>query len=167
MPETAPGQLHRGVHDEVVGHARPGTEPPGIALRPILLTGLFIVVFTAATLTGIRFYYRFQVPGPLVEAPKTFPAPRLQQNPEADLAALLKEQRGRLAGYAWVDREKGIARMPIEDAMRQLAGRGQAAYAAPLQPERVPPLGSRGGGASPIPSPGDGPARPSRAGGTP
>ncbi|MBD8906778.1 hypothetical protein [Methylorubrum zatmanii] len=166
MPETAPGQLHAGTHDDVVGHAPPGTEPPDIRLKPVLLTGLFIVVFTAATLGGIRFYYHRQGLGPLVQEARTFPAPRLQQNPEADLKAMLKEQRARLAGYAWIDREKGIARMPIEEAMRRLSQRGEAAYAAPLQPERVPALGSRGGASSSVLSPGAGPGavhRPAQA----
>ena len=153
MPEAARGQLHTRVHDDVVGHAPPGLEPSGVALRPILLTGLFIVVFTAATLAGIRFTYLRQGLGPLVREARTFPAPRLQQNPGADLAALLKEQRARLSGYAWIDRERGIARMPVAAAMRMLAERGAAAYAAPLQPERRPSLGSRGGAGSGVPSP--------------
>ncbi|MEE7459776.1 hypothetical protein MPAR168_23200 [Methylorubrum populi] len=157
MPDAARGQLHTGVHDDVVGHAPPGTEPPDIRLKPLLLTGLFIVVFTAVTIGGFRFYYLRQGLGPLVQEARTFPAPRLQQNPEADLAALLREQRAKLGGYAWIDREKGIARMPIEKAMRRLAERGNAAYAAPLQPERIPALGSRGGASSGVVSPGAGP----------
>ena len=44
--------------------------------------------------------------------------------------------------------------MPIEEAMRRLAGRGMAAYAAPVQPERTPTLGSRGGASGAIPAPG-------------
>ncbi|GEP09047.1 hypothetical protein [Methylobacterium gnaphalii] len=153
MPDAARGQLHTQVHDDIVGHAPPGAEEPSIALRPVLLTGLFIVVFTAATLAGIRYYYRSEVPSPLLTAPRTFPAPRLQQSPAADLAAFLKDQRARLAGYAWLDREKGIARMPIEEAMRRLSERGQAAYAAPIQPEIVPALGSRGGASGTVASP--------------
>lgn len=152
MPEAAQGQLHTRVHDDVVGHASPGAEGPGIALRPVLLTGLFVAVFIAGTLGGIRYYYRGAVPGPLLTPPRTYPAPRLQQNPEGDLAAMLTAQRARLNGYAWVDREKGIARMPIGEAMRRLAGRADA-YAAPVQPERVPALGSRGGASSGLPSP--------------
>lgn len=159
MPDAARGQLHTRVHDDVVGHAPPGTEPPDIRLKPLLWTGLLIVVFTAATLGGMRFYYNRQGLGPLVQAARIFPAPRLQQNPEADLAAMLADQRGRLAGYAWIDRERGIARIPIEEAMRRLAGRGSAAYAAPIQPEETPTLGSRGGATSGIVSPGAGPGQ--------
>ena len=59
--------------------------------------------------------------------------------------------------YAWIDRDKGIARLPISEAMRRLAERGNAAYAAPVQPERTPTLGSRGGASSAVLSPGAGP----------
>ncbi|KQQ20216.1 hypothetical protein ASF56_20030 [Methylobacterium sp. Leaf122] len=157
MSDAARGQLHTRVHDVVVGHAPPGTEAPDIRLKPLLLTGLFIVVFTAVTIGGLRYYYNRQGLGPLVQTARMFPAPRLQQSPAADLAAMLKDQRAKLDGYAWIDRANGIARMPIEEAMRRLAERGNAAYAAPLQPERMPALGSRGGVSSRVLSPGAGP----------
>ncbi|AWI86954.1 hypothetical protein [Methylorubrum aminovorans] len=157
MSDAAPGQLHRRVHDDVVGHAPPGIEAPDIRLKPLLLTGLFIVVFTAVTIGGLRYYYSRQNLGPLVQTARVFPAPRLQQSPEADLAAMLKDQRTKLDGYAWIDRKKGIARMPITEAIRRLAERGNAAYAAPVQPERTPALGSRGGASSTVLAPGAGP----------
>lgn len=158
MPE-AEGQLHTGTHDDVVGHARAGTEAAAVALRPILLTAVFIVGFIAATLAGLRFYYNSEMSGPLLRTPRTFPAPRLQQNPERDLRTLQDDQRRRLESYAWVDRSSGIARMPIAEAMRLLAERGEAAYAAPVQPERVPALGSRGGASGGPPSPDGRPGR--------
>jgi len=143
------------VHDDVVGHARGGPESSDIALRPVLLTGLFIVVFTAAALAGIRWYKVFEIPVPNVEAPRTFAPPALQQNPEADLARMQADQRRRLETYGWVDRDRGIARMPIAEAMDRLVGHGARAYAAPIQPERVPDLGSRGGASGSLPSPDD------------
>ena len=33
-----------------------------------------------------------------------------------------------LSGYGWVDRSKGIARIPIDEAMRIIAARGDHAY---------------------------------------
>jgi hypothetical protein len=35
----------------------------------------------------------------------------------------MKEEDERLAGYGWVNREKGIVHIPIEEAMKKLAGR--------------------------------------------
>lgn len=45
------------------------------------------------------------------------PQPRLQANPAADLAAERRREEGMLEGYAWVDRKRGIARIPVRRAM--------------------------------------------------
>jgi hypothetical protein len=57
-----------------------------------------------------------------------FAKPRLQTNGAGDLARLQSEQRGRLRGYAWVDRKKGIVSIPIEEAMKRTVARGTYAY---------------------------------------
>lgn len=54
----------------------------------------------------------------------TPPEPRLQTAPASDLAAYLSRERKLLNSYGWVDREHGIARIPIEEAMRRLAQQG-------------------------------------------
>ena len=56
------------------------------------------------------------------------PAPRLQTNPPRDLAAYLAEQKALLDSYGWVDREKGIAREPIDAAMKRLAQEGSDGF---------------------------------------
>jgi len=61
------------------------------------------------------------------------PGPRLQVHPEADLAAFRSRENEILDGYAWVDKEKGIARIPVEEAMRIVAERGLPAF--PPAPE--------------------------------
>ncbi len=48
----------------------------------------------------------------------------------AELRALQAEQRAQLAGYRWLDREKGVVAIPIEDAMRLEAERLNAGRAA-------------------------------------
>lgn len=141
------------VYDDISGHARGGPEAPEIATRAILLIALGAAVFLALTLAGVMVYYRYQVPGPAQRVPRVFAEPQLQRDPEADLARMQAEQRARLNGYAWVDREHGVARMPVAEAMRMLAARGADAYRAPVQPERTPALGSRGGASSAVPSP--------------
>ena len=149
MPDTA-----EPVRDDAVGHAEGPPEAPDIRLKPVLLAGLFIVVFVAVTLAGMRLYRDMVITSPNTEEPRTFAGPALQRDPQGDLARLLADQRRRLDTYGWVDQTRGIARMPVAEAMRRLGERGSDAYAAPLQPERVPPLGSRGGAASPLPPPG-------------
>lgn len=65
-------------------------------------------------------------PNPVAErlGPRQPPAPRLQTDPRADLQALRARDAERLSTYAWVDREAGVARIPIERAMALLAARG-------------------------------------------
>ena len=72
-------------------------------------------------------------------------APLLQPAPQPDRVAYLTEKRGLLASYGWVDRQAGIARIPLDDAMALLAARGGAAQpargqVAPAAPGRTPPV---------------------------
>ena len=52
------------------------------------------------------------------------PTPRLQDDPQQDLRDLVAKQQGQLSRYSWVDKNAGIARIPIEDAMRIVVQRG-------------------------------------------
>jgi len=61
----------------------------------------------------------------------TPPEPRLQTAPAADLAAYLARERKLLDAYGWVDREHGVARIPIEEAMRRLAQQGIPEFPKP------------------------------------
>ena len=49
------------------------------------------------------------------------PQPRLQESEPVDLAKLRQAEDSLLNSYGWVDREKGIVRIPIDEAMRRLA----------------------------------------------
>jgi len=53
----------------------------------------------------------------LVEAPKPVPQPRLQINPQGDLEELRRQENEILSTYAWIDRDRGIARIPIDRAI--------------------------------------------------
>ena len=52
------------------------------------------------------------------------PGPRLQLDPARDLAKFRAREETRLDGYGWVDRDKGIARIPIAQAMKDVIARG-------------------------------------------
>ncbi len=54
----------------------------------------------------------------------TPPAPVLQSNPRDDLLALRRTEQLVLDTYAWVDKERGVVRIPIEKAMDLTAQRG-------------------------------------------
>ena len=46
------------------------------------------------------------------------PEPRLQIDPQADLEDMQRRENQILGSYGWVDRNNGIARVPIERAMQ-------------------------------------------------
>lgn len=50
--------------------------------------------------------------------------PRLQEHPQQDMRELRRKQEALLQGYAWINRQGGVARIPIEDAMRIVVERG-------------------------------------------
>jgi hypothetical protein len=50
--------------------------------------------------------------------------PRLQTNPPADLQVLRNDETKRLNTYYWIDRQKGVVHIPIEQAMKKLADTG-------------------------------------------
>jgi hypothetical protein len=61
------------------------------------------------------------------------PAPILQTNPSADLRALRAREQAVLDTYGWIDRERGLVRIPIEKAMDLLAKRGILARPKPAE----------------------------------
>ena len=74
----------------------------------------------------------------------TPPEPRLQTDPAADLATYMTKQRELLDSYGWVDRAHGIARIPIEEAMRRLAQQGIPEFPRTAQaPPEAEPHGHR------------------------
>lgn len=50
--------------------------------------------------------------------------PALQEDPHKDLERLRESERQTLNSYGWVDREKGIVRVPIEEAMKRVVEKG-------------------------------------------
>ena len=59
------------------------------------------------------------------------PAPELQIDPAQDMERYQLPRKETLASYGWVDRQAGIARIPIERAMELIAERGLPAAPAP------------------------------------
>ena len=59
------------------------------------------------------------------------PGPRLQVRPEIELAAFRAQEDAILSSYAWVDKEQGIVRIPVEEAMRLVVERGMPVFESP------------------------------------
>jgi len=62
------------------------------------------------------------------------PAPRLQIQEPKDLATFRRQEAEILSTYGVVDRDKGIYRMPIEEAMRITVERGLPTVGDPVAP---------------------------------
>jgi hypothetical protein len=52
------------------------------------------------------------------------PEPRFQQNPQQDMRAFRASEEAILESYGWINKETGIARIPIEEAMKLTVERG-------------------------------------------
>ncbi|WP_439393431.1 hypothetical protein ACRQ5Q_29400 [Bradyrhizobium sp. PMVTL-01] len=126
---------------EEMGH-RALPQPADVDNRVVLAVVCGFLLFVAAAIAGLLLFLNAQVPSaffPRVE--RRFPAPALQTSPQADLARFEAEQQARLSGYAWVDRDHGQARIPIEEAMQLVAGRGAHAYdVIEVHPDQPPTL---------------------------
>jgi hypothetical protein len=89
-----------------------------IGIAFLLLAGLF-KYFQSIQGTGER-----ASAGIGVDARKLPPEPRLQQTPALDLKAMRAAEDQLLTSYGWVDRQKGVVRIPIDRAIGLLAQRG-------------------------------------------
>jgi hypothetical protein len=58
----------------------------------------------------------------------------LQVQPKADLDRLRADESQRLTTYGWVDRKQRVVRIPIEQAIDLLVGRGIAGWHLPSPP---------------------------------
>ena len=106
-------------------------EERDVALRPIVVTAIILVAVLIATFGIMRILdtelrgreaARSAPASPLAGsyARQEPPAPRLQESPRGDLAALRAREAALLEGYGWVDRRSGRVRIPVERAMALL-----------------------------------------------
>jgi hypothetical protein len=123
-----------------------GHEERDIVAAPIALSALALAAVCAGAFFAMLILFdvfaareaRQTAPASPLAAtygPKAPPAPRLQQAPIEDLKTLRARDDAALRGYAWVDRDAGVVRIPIERAIELLAQRGLPARPAPAPAE--------------------------------
>ena len=101
-----------------------------IARIGFLMTSIVVMCFVVAWwLLGFLVKHEVETSGqphPLAESVGRTepPLPRLQADPRNDLLELRAHEVVTLGSYAWVDKEQGIVRIPIERAMELVAKRG-------------------------------------------
>lgn len=114
--------------EEMRSRAMP--QAPDVATGIVVAAVAGFLAFVAITMIGLFFYLRVAAPGALRQATEShFPAPALQKNPRNNLKRVEREQRMALSSYGWIDRSKGLVRIPIDEAMRMIVARGDRAYA--------------------------------------
>ncbi|OZI34808.1 hypothetical protein CAL29_15180 [Bordetella genomosp. 10] len=96
----------------------------GIRVRSVVRIGLGGLVVLAAVVTAAMLLTS-RWDGDHPPSASTPPAawvkgPLLETEPQVDMARYLAGKRKLLDGYAWVDRARGIARVPLDVAMQAL-----------------------------------------------
>jgi hypothetical protein len=68
-----------------------------------------------------------------IDPVKMFPTPQIESNEPRDLAAYRETEQKMLTGYAWVDPQKGVVRIPIGQAIDLLVKKGLPVRPQPVQ----------------------------------
>jgi hypothetical protein len=117
-------------HGEEIHH-----EVSDINVGGVLLFGggLFVVTGIVCLLVWVLFGYfnnretirgAREYPLAVVQENRLPPEPRLQTNPREDLRELRAREDEVLTTYGWVDKNAGVVRIPIEEAMKIVVQRG-------------------------------------------
>lgn len=110
---------------------RLGYEPTDVDIKAILLTVLVLAVVVglfATALLGLVALFQSTSPLPTIsmidQVQPVPPPPRLEANPAQVLVQIRQHEQQILDSYGRVDRDAGIARIPIAEAMGILSERG-------------------------------------------
>ena len=108
-----------------------GYEPSDISVKTIALILLAFAIVGSVSIALILWLHPFlqrqalRSAGPATVVETTpLPAPPigLQAQPLLDIAALHRREEAVLDHYGWVDKAKGIAHIPIAEAMKRVVG---------------------------------------------
>ncbi len=107
-----------------------GFEHHDANVKVLLIIGFGLLATLAVSLAAVGLlvtYYNAQ-PEALVTALERDrivpPQPRLESDPRGAGQQVIRDAESRLARYAWIDREAGIARIPLTRAQALLLERG-------------------------------------------
>jgi len=119
-------------HDEGPSKAGVGYEGTDISTRPVVVSAFFLVILMLFGFLGGWFFYdQFEAlesasrpqPSPVYE--RHIPTgPRLQASPAETWRRYETNQREHLRSYGWVEKSTGVARVPVDVALRQVAEAG-------------------------------------------
>ncbi len=109
-------------------------ERKDVNARAILWIGVVMIVAAVVIHTAVWWLFdafdrreaqKGRPPATLVQTQRpAVPEPRLQTDAPADLNAVRDAQKNELETYGWIDQQKGVVRIPVEQAMTILVQRG-------------------------------------------
>ncbi len=89
------------------------------------IAGIYALLIDQAMETGEQRY-----PLAATSGERLPPAPRLQQKPRNEFYDFRRDEQGLLESYGWMNRNDGVAHIPIDDAMRLVVERGALSSSA-------------------------------------
>jgi hypothetical protein len=129
MADAAPG----------FAHAPDTTDGRRVTIVGAALVAMVALCVVAAVLVTRGLAHHYARPAAAATALPATDGPPLEPDPAATLARFRAEKRALLQGYGWVDRAHGIARIPIDEAMRIVAAQATPEEgAARARPEAKP-----------------------------
>ncbi len=130
-PEGVPEPIHPDVSFDATD-VKPGAVVGFLMYLGLAIVVALLVVWWSLALIESRVARFDRPPSPLragMKEPQP-PEPRLQgvpghtSDPQQDLRGYLNEMQRELSSYGWADEKAGVARIPIDDAMRIIAEKG-------------------------------------------
>jgi hypothetical protein len=109
---------------EQSSNGRTEFEPSDWSPAPILLIYAGILALLVISAFAVVIAYPHSLPDVSRTLRINPPGPRLQTNDAADLQRFRAEEDKQLNGYHWIDKQKGVVRIPIGEAMQKLARTG-------------------------------------------
>jgi hypothetical protein len=108
---------------------RPGferTDVNVIAVGKFAIGLLLVTIFAMGLIVGVFNVLKTMNGGEAtsIDPTKVFPDPQLQKTPIPDLKAVRAAEDQVLNSYGWVDQQKGVVRIPIEEAMDLVVKKG-------------------------------------------
>ena len=103
-------------------------EPTDWSLRPVAMIYLAVPLLLVISCFALIAAY----PKALPDVDRTLriapPGPRLQTDAARDLQRFRADEERRLNSYYWIDKQKRIVHIPIEQAMKKLAATGAPGF---------------------------------------
>jgi hypothetical protein len=131
--------MEKTSHDEaltgvpVSGHETSDLDARVVAVFGIALTTTIIVLMAATywiyDFTISHHAARYPAAPPLAYTREPTPEPRVQVDAPRELRELRAAEDAALHGYAWIDKDRSLVRIPIDRAIDVLAQRGLPARA--------------------------------------